>query len=154
MKLLVIGNALCFAGAIIMTLIGLIKGKRRFLLAQSGMNLIYIAGNLCLGGVSGAIVNLLTMARNFFCLKRNMNRGWKLAFILLNLGMTAAVGCWDFIMWLPVIGNCVFTWFIDTEDMVLLKFIVIGTQLMWFAYDLYILNFASAPFDIAAAVTN
>lgn len=154
MNTLLTGNALCFIASIIMTLMGLIKKKRRFLIAQSGMNAVFIAGNLTLGGISGAIVNLVTMIRNIVCLKFNLTKPLKLLFIAVQIGLTVYFGCDSLIMWLPVIGACLFTWFMDTEDMILLKIIVIVSQLMWAVYDFSIQNYATVPFDIAATVTN
>ena len=154
MNTLLIGNALCFIASIIMTLMGFIKNKRRFLITQSGMNAVFIAGNLTLGGISGAIVNLVTLIRNFVCLKFDLTKPLKLLFIALQIGLTVYFGCDSIIMWLPVIGACLFTWFMDTENMVLLKVIVIASQLMWAVYDFSIVNYATVPFDLAAAVTN
>ena len=154
MNYLILGNALCFVSSIIMLLMGFIKRKRRFLLAQSGMNAIFIAGNLCLGGISGAITNAVTMLRNFYSLRWELGRWAKLVFIAIQLGLAAFFGCDTLIQWLPIVGACVFTWFMDTEDMVLLKAIVIGTQILWAIYDFSIRNYATVPFDIGAAVTN
>ena len=154
MNTLLIGNALCFIASIIMTLMGFIKNKRRFLIAQSGMNAVFIAGNLTLGGISGAIVNLVTLIRNFVCLKFDLTKPLKLLFIALQIGLTVYFGCDSIIMWLPVIGACLFTWFMDAENMILLKLIVIASQLMWAVYDFSIVNYATVPFDLAAAVTN
>ena len=154
MTTLLVGNALCFFASVVMTLIGFIKTKRRFLIAQSSMNAIFIAGNLTLGGISGAIVNLVTLIRNFICLKFDLTKPLKLFFIALQIGLTIYFGCDSVIMWLPIIAACLFTWFMDSENMILLKVIVIVSQLMWAVYDFSIVNYATVPFDFAAAVTN
>ena len=154
MNTILIGNIICFAASIIMTLMGLIKDKKKFLTAQCGMNGLFAFGNYILGGVSGAIVNIVTMIRNIFCLKHEMGIGSRLIFIAAQIGLTVAAGCNDLIMWLPVIANCVFTWYMFSENMVLLKTIVIISQLLWAVFDFSISNFATVPFDIASAVTN
>lgn len=154
MNIVLLGNALSFVGSVIMILMGFIKKKNRFLLAQSGMNAFFIAGNLCLGGISGAIANAVTMTRNIVCLKWNLNRALKIFFIALQIGLILLTGTDSLIMWLPIIGNCVFTWYMDTEDMVLLKGIVIGSQLLWGIYDFYIMNYATVPFDVGTCITN
>lgn len=154
MNTVVIGNMICFAASIIMTLIGLIKNKKRFLTAQCGMNGLFALGNYVLGGVSGTIVNIVTMLRNIFCLKWKMKTWSKVIFIALQIGLSIAADCHGIIMWLPIISNCVFTWFMDSEDMVLLKVILIVSQILWAVFDFSIVNYATVPFDIAAAVTN
>lgn len=154
MNPVVVGNIICFAGSIIMMLMGLIKEKRSFLSVQCGMNAVFVVGNYVLGGISGSIANAVTMLRNLFCLKYKMGLWSKLFFIILQLGLTFSAGCDNIIMWLPIIGACIFTWFMDSENMVLLKIIIIASQLMWAVFDFSISNFATLPFDIAASVTN
>ena len=149
-----LGNILCFIGSVIMMLMGLLKTKKRFLTAQCGMNVFFIFGNLALGGISGAIANLVTLIRNAVCLKWNLNKALKLCFITLQLILTAVSGCTNIIMWMPIFGNCLFTWFIDTENMILLKCTVILSQLLWGIYDFSIGNYATLPFDILTAITN
>ena len=154
MNRLLLGNALCFCASIVMTFIGFIKNKRRFLLAQSGMNALFIAGNLSLGGIAGAITNAVTLLRNLSGMRWKLNRTLKLVFIALQVALALVFRVSGFVAWLPIIGACLFTWFIDSEDMVLLKSIIVVTQLMWAVYDYSILNYATVPFDLAAAVTN
>ena len=154
MNTIVLGNAICFAGSIIMMLMGLIKNKKRFLTVQCFFNAIFALGNYILGGFSGFIANIVTMMRNIFCLKFKMTVWSKLVFIALQIGLTLASGSTGIIMWLPIIAACIFTWFMDSDNMVLLKIIIIASQLMWAVFDFSISNFATLPFDIAAAVTN
>lgn len=154
MNTVLTGNIICFAASVIMTLMGLIKDKKKFLTAQCGMNGLFAVGNYILGGVSGAIVNVVSMIRNILCLKRKMGIGSRLVFIAVQIGLTVAAGCKDVIMWLPVIANCAFTWYMFSENMVLLKTIVIISQLLWTVFDFSISNFATVPFDIASVVTN
>lgn len=154
MKNILIGNGLCLIGSIIMTLMGLIREKKKFLLAYSGMNVFFIAGNLFLGGISGAIANIVTMARNLYCVKKNITTQLKVIFIVIQIILTAAFGAEGVLMWLPVLANCVFTWFVDTENMVLMKSIVIAGQFLWLFYDLSMINYTSAVFDVTSCITN
>ena len=154
MNIILLGNALSFIASVIMILMGFIKKKDRFLLAQCGMNAFFIAGNLFLGGISGAIANAVTMTRNIVCLKWNLNRTLKLFFIALQIGLVLLSGTDSLVMWLPIIGNCVFTWYMDSEDMALFKGIVIGSQFLWGIYDFYIMNYATVPFDVCSCITN
>ncbi len=154
MNTVLIGNIICFSASIIMTLMGLLKDKKKFLTAQCGMNALFAVGNYVLGGISGSIVNIVTMIRNIFCLNRKMGIWSRMFFIAAQIGLTVAAGCEDIIMWLPVIANCVFTWYMFSENMVLLKAIVIISQLLWAVFDFSISNYATVPFDLASAVTN
>lgn len=151
---LLIGNILCFIGAVIMTLMGLIKDRKRFLAAQGFMNAIYVAGDLFLGGIAGAIANLISLIRNTVCLKLKMTKALKSVFIALQIVLTALTDRSGLLAWLPVMGNCAFTWFMDSENRVLLRTVIIGSQALWAIYDFAIQNYASFPFDIATLITN
>lgn len=154
MNPLLIGNALCFAASILMTVMGFIKKKRPFLAAQCGMNALFIAGNLSLGGIAGALTNAVTLLRNLFGLRMKMSTAVRLGFIALQLALALLFGVEGWISWLPILGTCLFTWFMVTEDMVLLKSVVIFTQLLWALYDYSIRNYATVPFDIFTGITN
>lgn len=115
---------------------------------------LFTAGNLFLGGYTGAIVNTVNMARNLLGAKDKYTKPVKIAFVILQIGLTVVIGTDSIIMWLPVIGNVIFTWIMDTENMVLLKSVSGGAQLLWAIYDFTILNYSGVPFDIAAAATS
>lgn len=154
MNYLIIGNALCFIASIIMLLIGLIKNKTRFLASQCVMNAVFIAGNSFLGGWSGAVANAVTMVRNIVCIRFTLTRTLKIVFIALQVAITALIGADSILAWLPVFANCVFTWFMDSENMILLKAVVIVSQAMWLVYDFSIMNYATVLFDFGACITN
>lgn len=137
-----------------MVLIGLIKEKKRFLEVQGLMNIFFIVGNLFLGGISGAIANFTTLVRNVVCIKRNLNRPLKILFITIQVALTLYFDRGGIIIWLPILGACLFTWFMDTENMLLLKIVATVGQTCWGIYDFFIINYATVPFDIAAIVTN
>ena len=63
---LFIGNIVIFIGALFMVAIGLIKSKKNILIAQNFQFLIMGIGNLILGGTSGFISNMVSIARNLF----------------------------------------------------------------------------------------
>lgn len=153
MSTIIIANILTLCGSGLLTLSGIIKDKKRFLLAQSGMCVLFTAGNILLKGYTGAMVNVLNMVRNILGAENKFNKPAKILFIALQIGLTLFIGTDSLIMWLPVIGNALFTWVMDSDDMKLLKSVFSGTQLMWGVYDFTIKNYAAVPFDIAATVT-
>lgn len=154
MKIVILGNALCFIGSVVMIVLGLVKNKRKYLVGQCVQNTFFAVGNYLLGGISGTITNAVVILRNLLCVKWRMNVWLKLLFIALQVGLTVLFGVNSLILWLPIIANCYFTWIIDTENMVHMKIVLIVSSLMWAVYDYTILNFATVPMDIAAVVTN
>ena len=151
--IVIIANILTFCGSILLTLSGLIKDKKRFLMVQCVMCALFTTGNLLLGGYTGALVNTVNMARNLLGAKNKYTKPVKTGFVVLQIVLTVIIGTDSLIMWLPVIGNVIFTWIMDTENMVLLKSVSGGAQLLWAVYDFSIMNYSGFPFDLAAAVT-
>lgn len=154
MNRILLGNIICLVGAAVMALAGLIKGKRKFLLGQSISAGFFGAGALVLGGVSGFIVDVATIIRNLLSIRWRLNRWIKLAFIVVLVGCNYFFSDNGLIGWLPVIGGCVFTWFIDTENMILLKIVCVVTQIAWLIFDYSIQSYTSSAFDVLGLITN
>ena len=55
---------------------------------------------------------------------------------------------------MPVLAMCLFTWFLDTENVVLLKVLIVVMQLMWLVYDISIVNYVGMVVDVVSAITN
>ncbi|MBQ3713600.1 MAG: YgjV family protein, partial [Spirochaetia bacterium] len=71
-----------------------------------------------------------------------------------QVGLYAAFGVEGFYGWLPVLAMCLFTWFLDTENVVLLKILIAVMQLMFLIYDAHIHNYVGMGVDIVSAATN
>lgn len=151
---IVLGNGVFFLGAVILALLGLIKTKRNILIAQTLQEVFMGVGMLILGGIAGFIVDTISIFRNLVCIKWNYTLKWKLIFIAAQVGFYAAFGSEGFYGWLPVVAMCLFTWFLDSENVVLLKLLLAGMQLMWLVYDISIINYVGMVVDVVSAVTN
>lgn len=149
-----IGNAVTFIGAIVMVLMGLIKTKRNFLIAQCVQCAIMGVGNLILGGVTGFVTNLVTITRNLFSIKKEIKTVHKLIFIAIQLLFGAIWNNLGLIGWMPVFAGCIFTWFLDIKSDLGLKLIVIVTQMLWIIFDVSIQNYVSVTMDIFSLISN
>ena len=154
MKIILIGNIITFIGALVMIGIGFIKSKKNIILAQCAQFAIMGIGNLVLGGVTGFITNIVSIIRNLFCIKLKFTTPVKIVFIVVQMVISAVVNQSGIIGWLPIAATCIFTWFLDTENEVLLKWVIIITVAMWIVYDLSFRNFSSAFFDVMTMVSN
>lgn len=160
MNTIVIGNIICLVGSLIMVSTGLIKNNKNILRAQSVMHVFLGAGNLVLGGVSGFIANALSFVRNFFCITGNYNPLLKIIFIIAQIVFTLVTSIkgigvnLGFATWLPVIAICIYTWGLDTENPYVLKGLLLFAQSSWLVYDVLIINYTSAVFDVATIITN
>ena len=154
MNTLLIGNAVSMIGCLIMVLIGFLKRNNHILMAQCAQCLFMGAGNLILGGVSGFISNVVTIFRNLVFLKLKNTVFLKVFFILLQLVLSWSSLTAGFISWLPLIAAALFTWCMDTKNAVKLKKVILCTQVMWLAYDLYFRNYVASAFDVMTMVSN
>ena len=153
MNLLVIGNTVSMVGCLIMVGIGLLKNKSHILLAQSVQCLFMGMGNLLLGGISGFVCNIVTIARNLAFLKFRNTTALKLFFILLQLVLSLEALRGGIINWFPLITTILFTWCIDTKSTAKLKICILCTQVLWLTYDLYYHNYAASAFDVMTMIS-
>lgn len=151
---IVLGNGVFFLGAVILVSLGLIRTKRNILIAQIAQEAFMGTGMLILGGISGFIVDMVAIVRNVVCIRWKYTLKWKLIFIAAQVGLYAAFGVEGFYGWLPVLAMCLFTWFLDTENVVLLKILIAVMQLMFLIYDAHIHNYVGMGVDIVSAATN
>lgn len=154
MNMLFIGNAVSFIGCLIMVGIGLLKKKSHILIAQSVQCGFMGLGNLLLGGVSGFIANVVTIARNLVFARCRITTALKVIFIaaqvLLSLGSLGD----GWVCWLPILAAAVFTWFLDTKSEATLKIVIISTQVMWLIYDIFYHNYVATTFDVMTMGSN
>lgn len=150
---ILLGNGIFFLGAVILMSLGLIRTKRMILIAQIVQEALMGIGMLILGGISGFIVDMVAIVRNLVCIRWKYTLKWKLVFIALQVGLYAAVGSEGFYGWMPVLAMALFTWFLDTDNVVLLKALIGIMQLMFLIYDSHIRNYVGIAVDITSMVT-
>jgi len=151
---IVLGNGIFFLGAVILMLLGLVKTKRNILIAQILQEGFMGAGMLILGGISGFIADTIAIIRNLVCIRWKFTLLCKLIFIAAQVGLYAAVGSEGIYGWMPVMAMALFTWFLDSENVILLKVLIVVMQLMWLIYDISIQNYVGMVVDLVSAFTN
>lgn len=154
MDLIVLGNIIAFIGCAIMVAIGLIKSKKRVLMAQCVQFGVQSVANLILGAVSGAICGIVGIARNLLITRVKNVTLWKALFILIQMGLTFLFDGFGLMVWLPILSAMIFTWFIDVKNPVVFKLVIIVAQSIWIVYDLYYKNYAAMTFDVFTVLSN
>lgn len=154
MSITLIANIISFIGAVIMVSIGFMKKKEHVLTAQCVQFGVLGTSNLLLGGVTGFISNIISIARNVVCNHLHFGLAWKLVFIALQLALSIPFNTNGLLGLLPVVASVVFTWFLDTDNAVFLKGIIIITCFMWVIYDFALQNYVAFAFDILNIASN
>ena len=130
----IIANIIDFLAAIIQVGTGSIKKKSKILIAQIVQLLMQGISMLILGGITGAISNVLSCFRNFLCYKEKLNTFWKAALIAASIAMTILFNDQGLLGIIPAATCTVFIIFMDVKDPVKFKLLVTLSFIPWMIY--------------------
>lgn len=151
--MILLGNILAMIGCTIMVAIGFVHEKKKVLLYQCAQLGVMGCSNLVLGAASGAISNLLGIARNLVFARTDGNVWLKIGFVAVQVLMTL-LGWKGPIEILPILATAVFIWLVDTKSDVVFKAANICAMVMWCIYDFYYHNYVASAFDVLTVVSN
>lgn len=154
MNTVLLGNIVALIGAALMVSTGFLKTKKQILAAQCFQYGVLSASNAILGAFTGITANVIGIARNLFCMKREFTVPWKLAFIAAQLALLFAFNSDGWLGLLPAAATCAYTWFLDLKDERKLKLVIILTVLCWAVYDFLFRNYVTFVFDLGTVVSN
>ena len=147
-------NIIDFIAAIIQVGSGAVKKKSRILVIQIIQLLMQAVSMLLLGGVTGAISNVLSCFRNFLCYKEKLNIIWKIVLIAASIAMTIIFNEQGLLGIIPAAVCTVYIIFMDIKDPVKFKFLVTLSFVPWAFYHFILKSYTGAIFDAATVVTN
>ena len=150
----IIANMIDFVASIILVASGSIKQKTNILIVQIIQLLMQAASMLLLGGITGAISNVLSCFRNYLCYKEKLNVYWKGFFIAASIVMTILVNDQGLLGVIPAAVCTVFILFMDVKDPVKFKLLVTLSCIPWMIYHYFIRSYVGAIFDFASTITN
>ncbi|MBQ6579667.1 MAG: YgjV family protein [Oscillospiraceae bacterium] len=150
---IVIANIISIISCTMMVLIGLIKNKNKILLSQCVQFVLMGVSHYLLGGMGGVVATVVSIIRNLVFFKFKITVPLKLLFVALSVGLSLGTVTLNPITWFPILATSLFTWVIDSEDIIKFKNVMILTVCMWFVYDAVHLNFVSAAFDAFTVVS-
>ena len=151
---ILLGNIVSFVGCTVMVLIGFIKNKDRYIIMQTVQFLLNALSHFLLGGFGGTIAALVSATRNIIIAKWKCTTGIKIALIAVQAALSLSTITANPITWIPIIAAGMFTWYIDTKDVMWFKWVIIITLVMWAVYDIYHHNFVSVWFSAFTCITN
>ena len=150
---IIVANIISIVSCTMMVLIGLIKNKNKILLSQCVQFTLMGVSHYLLGGMGGVIATVVSILRNLVFFKCKPSVPLKIVFVVLSVVLSLGTVTLNPITWLPILATSLFTWVIDSEDIIKFKNVMILTVCMWFVYDAYHLNFISAAFDAFTVVS-
>lgn len=154
MNTVLIANAIALIASLLMVYTGYIKKKEKILFFQTIQIGLSVISNLILGGITGAIINALGLIRNILCYKEKLNKIAQIILIILSILLGVYFNNLALIGLLPIISNVVYIVFMNIKDVIKFKYLIIFTMTMWLVYDIYIMSYTSAVFDLGTMIAN
>ena len=154
MTSIIIGNIIALIASLLMVYSGIIKQKKKILYVQTIQIGLLVVSNMILGGIVGAIINLLSCIRNILCYQDRLGLKEKLVITILATFLSIKFNNLGLIGLLPLISTITYLWSMNTKNLIKFKGLIIFTMILWFIYDLTIKSYSSAVFDLMTAITN
>ena len=151
---IIIGNIIALIASILMVYSGMLKQKKKILHFQTVQIGMFVVSNIILGGITGAIINVLSMIRNILCYKDKLGLKEKIVITILATILTLKFNNLGYIGLLPLISTVSYVWLMNIKDVKKFKWLIVFTMLMWFIYDVVIKSYTSAIFDFMNIVAN
>ena len=150
----VIGNIISLLASVLMTYSGYIKSKGKFLIVQIVQMSLSALSNFILGGTTGTIINLVNIIRNVLCYKNKLNKYSIILILTLSISLSLYFNNLSFIGLLPLISTILYTTLMNIKDIKKFKYLTTTTMLLWLIYDICIMNYVSALFDLLTIGSN
>lgn len=154
MNLIIIGNIIALIAASISIIIGIIKNRKKIIYIQTIQFFTYTISNLVLGGISGAIADLIGMVRNILSYKEKLTKFAITLILVISTILTLMFNNLGFIGLLPLFSTIIYTVFINEKNPLKFKLLFLITAILWFFYDFAIKAYTSATFDFFTIITS
>ena len=151
---IIIGNIIALIASLLMVYSGFLKEKRKILFVQTVQIGLSVISNIVLGGITGAIINAISMIRNIICYKEKLGTREKIIITILAVVLSLIFNNLGIIGILPVISTVTYVWLMNVKDVRKFKLLIAFTMLMWLIYDTVIKSYTSAIFDFMNLIAN
>ena len=150
----IIANIIDFVAALIQVGSGSIRKKSKILAVQTVQLLMQAVSMLLLGGVTGAVSNVLSCYRNYLCYQDKLTNFWKGVLIAASIAMTVLLNEQGLLGIIPAAVCTVYILLMDLKDPVKFKLLVTLSFVPWLIYHFVLKSYVGAFFDGATVVTN
>lgn len=152
--MIVTANIIDFIAALIQVVSGSIKKKSKILAVQIIQLLLQAVSMLLLGGVTGAVSNVLSCYRNYLCYKEKLSRSWKFILIAAYVVMTFLLNDQGLLGIIPTVICIIYIIFMDVKDPIKFKLLVTLSFVPWVFYHFALKSYVGAIFDAATVISN
>lgn len=152
--MILIANIIDFLASMVQVGSGVLKSKSKILISQIVMLIMQTVSMFMLGGITGAISNIISCIRNYLCYKEKLNWPIKIILIIIQLVMTIKFNTQGALGWIPFIVCTVFVIFMDIKDEIKFKILVTVSFLPWCFYFFAIKSYTGGTFAAITTFTN
>ncbi len=153
---IVLGNIVSFIACSISAASGYVKSKNKTLIMQTIQQALSMTACIILHSPSGAVLNALSVPRNLLACKDKLNFPAKLILSVLSGGfglffaISVCIESGHFVLagFLPIIPTILYTIWLDTQDAVKFKLLVIQMITFWTIHDMLIKSYTSSFFNL------
>ena len=150
----IFANVIDFLASLIQVGSGSIKQKAKILVVQILQLLMQAVSMLLLGGVTGAVSNVLSCWRNFLCYKEKLNWYWKAFLIAASIFMTILLNTQGLLGIIPAVVCTVYILLMDIKDPIKFKLLVTLSFIPWVFYHFFLQAYVATVFDVATVISN
>ena len=149
-----VANIIDFLASMLMVASGSIKKKAKILAVQIIQLMMQSVSMLLLGGITGAVNNVLSCLRNYLCYKEKLNAYWKAFLVVVSVILTLLLNDQGLLGLIPVVVCTVYILLMDIKDPIAFKLLVTLTFVPWVFYHFFIGAYVAAIFDTLSVITN
>ena len=151
---ILMANIIDFLAAVIQVGSGSIKRKDRILVVQILQLLMQAVSMLLLGGITGAVSNVLSCYRNYLCYKGKLDLVRMALLITASIVMTVMLNHQGLLGYLPAVVCTVYILLMNVKDPVKFKLLVTVSYAPWLFYHWVLRSYTGAAFDAATIIMN
>ena len=149
-----LGNIVALMASLVMMYSGYVKIKKKILLWQIANIILFIISNAILGGITGVIINVISLVSNILCYKDKLNIQARSILIVLATVLSLTFNNLSFIGLFPLFAMIINIALMNLKDVQKFKLMIITTMILWASYDIVIKSYTSCVFDILTIITN
>ena len=147
-----IANITAFIASLILIYTGYLKDKKQILLFQIIQFILFIISYLLLGAFTGVILNFLGIIRNTLSYFKKLSKPFIFILSILSIIFTIKYNTFGLIGLLPLIGVILYTCFMNTENIIKFKLLIINALVLSTIYDIVVMSYSSAVFNIITII--
>jgi hypothetical protein len=152
--IVIAANIIDFLASMLQVASGSIRKKSKILVVQIIQMLMQGVSMLLLGGVTGAVSNVLSCFRNYLCYKEKLTPFWKAALIAASIALTLLLNDQGLLGIIPAAVCTVYILLMNLKNPVHFKLLVTLTFVPWLFYHFILGSYVGAIFDFITIVTN